>query len=75
VIVREVLSTNDAMHISFHELLSDAVQLAFLHFRLIYKLRVLQMYLNEINFRETVVAPWFLNVQDWDDIFMVEISQ
>ncbi len=32
-------------------------------------------YLNKIHLRERLVAPWFLYIQNGDDVFVVEISQ
>ena len=39
------------------------------------RLRHLLPYLNEINLGKALVVPWLLNVQYWNDILMVEVSQ
>ena len=66
MVIGEILSSDHAMHVRFHQFL--------------YKVNCcrskgyLSAHLNEIDLREALVISRLLNIEDGDDILMIEVS-
>jgi hypothetical protein len=67
MIVREVLSADDSVHVRFHELLYQSQYVSG-------KKTFQKTHLNQIDFGEALEVSWLLDVQNGDDVFMVEVS-
>lgn len=70
VVIRQVLRADNAVHICFHQ---------FLQYQSISRLsgvrRTSAIYLNEVDFVETLIVSRPLDVQNGDDILMVEVAE
>ena len=69
MVIREVLSADDSVHVGFHELLRRCKSRA-KGFR-----GLLLTNLDEINFGEALIVPGLLDVQNTDDVFVVKVTQ
>ena len=67
MVVRKILSANDTMHVGLHQFLATLETIEYENPQ--------GTYLDQVDFCETLVVPWLLDVKNGDDVFVVEITK